>query len=406
MRASRWPVACAAWWALVGPLPLSGIAVPAPRSGVHAQPDGAISPSFDTLRARAERARSEGRFDEALSAYQAALVLDPAWVEGHWYVGTISYETERYAECRDAFERVVRLQDENGAAWGFKGLCAFQRNDYAAALSDLARARELGLGESPDLVAVVRFHHAMLLTRAGQYERALQELAGFGQQGHSGEDLTSAFGLALLRIPRVPSEVVPEQRDMVLEAGRAALLSVGRDNERALGVLARLVERHPDAPNVHYAYGLLLSSEHPDEALAQFGEELRVSPDHAMARVYLAQELLKRAEHDAARPLAEAAVRLAPDNFMARRVLGQLRLEAGDAPEAIAELETAKALQPHSPSVRFHLARAYRRAQRLDDAVRERAEFTRLERELRAQRGGAHAVGGDPEATGGPGPRP
>ena len=47
--------------------------------------------------------------------------------------------------------------------------------------------------------------------------------------------------------------------------------------------------------------------------------------------------------------------------------------------------------------MRFHLARAYRRAGRTADAQRESTEFQRLERLQQIQRGGANAVGGDPE---------
>jgi len=50
------------------------------------------------------------------------------------------------------------------------------------------------------------------------------------------------------------------------------------------------------------------------------------------------------------------------------------------------------------PEMLRRFARAYQRAKRTADAERERAEFTRLERELRTQRGGANAVG-DPEAS-------
>ena len=368
------------------------------RSHLQQEAPAAPAPAFDAVRDRAERARDEGRLDEALAAYAEAVVLQPSWIEGHWYLGTMYYETGRFRECRDAFGRVVSLQLENGAAWAFKGLCEFQVNDYASALADLERGRELGLGDSPELVAVVRFHHAMLLTRAGQYERALQELDGFARQGNTTEALTQALGLALLRLPKVPMEIAQGERELVLGAGQAALMSVAGPNEQAVRALRRLAEKYPDAPNVHYAYGLYLSLEHPDEALEQFRQELRISPDHAMARVQIAQERLKRGERETALPFATEAARLAPDNFVARRLLGQLRLETGDVQGAIAELETAKGLQPDSPSVRFQLARAYQRAKRTADAERERAEFTRLERELRTQRGGANAVG-DPEAS-------
>src|SRR5687767_15125190 len=83
------------------------------------------SVSFDTIRQRADEARTGGRLEEAIELLGRAVRLRPAWVEGYWYLGTTYYEVERYAECREAFRRVVRLQSGNGAAWAFKGLCEF-----------------------------------------------------------------------------------------------------------------------------------------------------------------------------------------------------------------------------------------------------------------------------------------
>ncbi len=81
---------------------------------------------------------------------------------------------------------------------------------------------------------------------------------------------------------------------------------------------------------------------------------------------------------------------------MARRILGQLKLQAGDTSGAIAHLEAARALEPTSPSVRYHLARAYQRAGRGDEAKRERAEFSRLEGIQQRKRGGANTLGEEP----------
>ena len=59
------------------------------------------------------------------------------------------------------------------------------------------------------------------------------------------------------------------------------------------------------------------------------------------------------------------------------------------------QFEAARSLEPSSPSVRFHLARAYQRAGRTADAERERTEFRRLEKLQQIRRGGANAAGGD-----------
>ena len=166
--------------------------------------------------------------------------------------------------------------------------------------------------------------------------------------------------------------------------------------EEAREAFELLVTQYPDAPNMHFIYGnFLLAQERPDAALEQFRLEIARSPGHVPARLQVAQELVKRGDFEAARPYATEAVRLAPANFVARRVLGQIKLQAGDAVGAIADLEAAAKLEPSSPSVRFHLARAYQRAGRTADAERERKEFRRLEKVQQIQRGGANAAGGD-----------
>jgi tetratricopeptide (TPR) repeat protein len=105
------------------------------EAGTHVQQEGPspAASQFEALRDRAERARADGRLDDAMAAYGEAVILQPSWIEGHWYLGTMYYETGRFRECRDAFGRVVSVQLENGAAWAFKGLCEFQVKDYASA---------------------------------------------------------------------------------------------------------------------------------------------------------------------------------------------------------------------------------------------------------------------------------
>src|SRR5258706_10832707 len=106
-----------------------------------ATPDRATpSATFDSLRQHADEARTGGRFEEAIELYSRAVRLRPAWIEGHWYLGTTYYEIEKYPDCRDAFRTVVRLQHTNGAARAFKGLCEFRLNNYSVALSDLNKA--------------------------------------------------------------------------------------------------------------------------------------------------------------------------------------------------------------------------------------------------------------------------
>jgi predicted Zn-dependent protease len=230
-------------------------------------------------------------------------------------------------------------------------------------------------------------------------------LAGLIRGGNRGPTIVDALGLALLRLTMLPADMPPATREMVQLAGQGALFANGGMKDAAEQAYTQLMARYADAPNVHYVYGSYLARDRPDQALDQFRLELKRSPDHVLARVRIAEELIKRGEIEQAAPMAREAVRIAPGNFVARKVLGQVKLQSGDVPGAIIELEAAVKLEPDSPSVHFTLARAYQRAGRSSDAARERTEFTRLERLQQIQRGGPNAVGDQPETQDNPLPQ-
>jgi tetratricopeptide (TPR) repeat protein len=348
-------------------------------------PGSIASPGFDAVRANADAARTAGHLDEAVDLYRRGVRLRPSWAEGQWYLGTISYELGRYPTCRDAFGELVRLQPGNGAAWAFKGLCEFGLKAYRTALANLNTAHAVHIGD-PKLIPVARYHRAILLARAGEFERASQVWAGFARAGNISPEVIQGMGIAVLRIARLPEELSPEQRDLATRAGRATVLaqSDGLEAEREY---EDLVRAYPATPNVHYVYALFLLRDRPERALEQLREELRISPRHAPAMIQIAQELLKRGDRETATHWAKQAVLLAPRNFVARRVLGQAKLDGDDVRGAIAELELAVKLEPDSPSAHYTLARAYQRAGRAADAERERATFTRLERLQQELRG-------------------
>jgi tetratricopeptide (TPR) repeat protein len=324
--------------------------------------------------------------------YSEAVRLHPRWTEGHWYLGTISYELGNFRVCRTELQHVVQVQTNNGAAWAFKGLCEFQLKAYTPALDDLTRANELGVGDDVDFLAVVGYHRALLLARAAQFERAFDVAAGFVRGGNTSADILDVLGVAMLRLAMLPADVPPDKREMVRLAGQAGAFSMALMREPAEQAFTKLVATYGEIPNVHFVYGRYLSRDRPEEAMEQFKLELQRSPNHVLARAQIAQELITRGDFEGAMRYAADAARLAPGNFLARKVLGQVKLQTGDAAGAIVELEAARRLEPSSPSVRYHLSRAYQRAGRAEDAKRERAEFTRLEAIQQKQRGAASGV--------------
>src|SRR6188474_3985196 len=79
-----------------------------PMTGAAAE-----SADLDAFKKRADSARGANRLDEAVAVYREAVRLHPKWTEGHWYLGTISYELGSYATCQAELQQVVRVQTKN-----------------------------------------------------------------------------------------------------------------------------------------------------------------------------------------------------------------------------------------------------------------------------------------------------
>lgn len=354
----------------------------------------APSPAFDRLVAQATAARKAEKWEEAIALYAKAVKLRPKYIEGYWYQGTAYYTLGKFAECRDRFTEVVRLAPKNGAAFAFLGLCDYGLKDYAASLPHLLQSRTLGVGDTGDLGSVARYHAAAIMMKIGEFEQALQTLGEFANDGDDSPRVIEAMGMATLRMPIFPEELPAENRDMVIMAGRASYQMATRNTASAGRSFEALVLRYPETPNVHYANGVYLLGEQPDKAIEEFKKELELQPGHPQSLMQIAFEYLNRGDAPAALPWAKRAVEAAPKDFAAHKALGQALLETGEVAGAIAELENGVKLAPESPSLRFQLARAYQKAGRLEDANRERDEFTRLDRLARTTRSGAQSVGG------------
>jgi tetratricopeptide (TPR) repeat protein len=288
----------------------------------------------------------------------------------------------------------VRLAPKNGGGYAFLGLCEFGLKDYDRSLQHLLQSRILGVGDTPELGSVARYHAAIMMSRIEQYEQALETLGEFALEGNDNPRVIEAMGIATLRMPMLPNETPPDRREMILMAGRASYMMATRNTAGAAKAFEALVFRYQDTPNVHYAYGVFLLLEQPDKAIEEFKRELEIQPGHGWSLMQIAFEYLKRSDGESALPWAKQAVEAEPDAFPARKALGQALLETGDFEGAIRELEAGIKMAPESPGLYFTIARAYQRAGRLEDAERAREEFIRLDRLARTQKSGPQSVGG------------
>jgi len=364
------------------------------RTASPAAPTAPQKAAFDKFSKQADEAREAGRLEDAIRLYNQALELNPKWMEGWWYLGSIFYDRDRYSEAAEALKILLSLGRENGPAWTLLGLCEFQLRNYKEALADLLYGKQLGVGDNKAFINVARYHGSLLLTRSGQFEMGFEELRPFAREGNESLSVIEAFGLNILRMPMLPAEMPPDKRELVLLAGRAAWHQAARHPQEADKAFKELLARYPDAPNANYAYGVFQLIDTPDAALESFRRELQVKPDNVPAMLQIAFEYIKRNDYEQALPFAQKAVDAAPDFFVTHNALGRVLLEVGKVQEAIKELELGVKQAPDSPEMRFALARAYAKAGRREDARRERELFLQLDKQIREQRGETPSIGG------------
>lgn len=339
-------------------------------------------PAIAKLVARAAAARDANQIDDALRLYRQALQMAPKWEEGWWQTGVLHYDRDQYPQCRDAFRRFTALNTKISSAFAFLGLCEFQTKEFGPSLAHLEKAVALGLPREEQMTDVALYHLALLHTKGGDFERALQFCTLLARKTDSPQNVVAVAGIAALRRPIFPHELPEADRDLAIRLGSALLAGGGRPAEESRRVFEELVKQYPDVPNVHYSYATVLLANDPDKGVAELKRELEINPGHLPALISLSFEYLKRDEAREAQLYAERAAKLAPGNFAARTCLGRVLLEREepDVGGAIRELEAAAKLEPSSPQVYFSLASAYARAGRKMDADKARAEFARLKK--------------------------
>jgi tetratricopeptide (TPR) repeat protein len=340
--------------------------------GVAAQ----TAASFEDLSARAKAARDANQIPQAIDLYQQAVGLNPKWEEGWWYLGSMLYDSDQYAAGRDALRHVVELDPKATPAWALLGLCEFETRDYQASLEHIERGLT---GETaPQMEGVLRFHHAELLTRSGDFDKAVKAYVWFAQRRVQNPELILAVGLAALRTALLPKELPPDQHDLHETAGRAAYASMSGDVASAQATLDDLLARFPRAHYVHYLEGCFLLAAKPDAAITELRRELEVTPGSGAANAMLAWLLLERGDRDEARPYAEAAAANDPALPLAQYVCGRWLLEEGKLDSSIEHLQLAEQRDPSNVETHMSLATAYSRAARPADARRERLQTLQL----------------------------
>ncbi|HEX8118846.1 MAG TPA: tetratricopeptide repeat protein, partial [Pyrinomonadaceae bacterium] len=257
---------------------------------------------FAALASRAGAAREAGRVEEALDLYRKALAVRPDWDEGWWYLGTLLYDRDSYADAARAFREAARLQPKAGMIWAMLGLCEFKIEAYEDSHKHLRQGRQLGIpADNHELARVIRYHEGQLLLLEGDFETAQQVFDGLAYEGVRTDELVTALGFSVLRIQSLPGRVEPGAAAVVRAAGEAELLAATKKFDDAQRAYAELAAKYPKTHNVQYAYGnyLLQNRDAEAQAVEAFRREIENTPEHRLARLMIANVKLKNREPEA-----------------------------------------------------------------------------------------------------------
>ncbi|MGA8432030.1 MAG: tetratricopeptide repeat protein [Candidatus Sulfotelmatobacter sp.] len=335
---------------------------------------------FDDVVLRAAAARDQNDVPQAIELYRQAVELKPEWPDGWWFLGSLQYSIDAYASARDALTHYLQLTPDAGPAAALRGLCEFETGEYAQSLKDLQRGLSLGAGNQSRNEKILRYHEALLLTRTGNFEGALQKYALFARDKVPNPELLVAVGLAGLRTPLMPKELKVDQQELYAAVGKAALRFMAGDRDVAQQEFQQLFQRYPAQANLHYLYGYLLFPTDPDQGTVEFKRELDVAPANAAAQLMVAWDALIRNEPSEALVYAQKAMAEEPTTPIAQLVLGRALLDTGDAKGGTELLEKELQHDPDNLETHIALAKAYSKTGRKEDARRERMRCLELEK--------------------------
>ncbi len=157
--------------------------------------------------------------------------------------------------------------------------------------------------------------------------------------------------------------------------------------DKAAATYKKILEQYPNLPGIHYRLGRIILSQPATEttvedARREFEAELKIDPSSAAAEFMLG-DLARQHQHweDAVTHFSRAAERDAGFSE-AYLGLGISLNAAGRYQDAIAPLETYTKSQPEDAAGHYHLAYAYSRVGRKEDAARELAIQRQLDQKI------------------------
>ena len=330
----------------------------------------------------AEASLRDGEFQVAESQYRSALL------EGWLIQGDLQATEGQLEDARESYRRASASAVETRRGLQALALVHLQTGEAAEAVNLLTKV----VASSPKDPQARRLL-ARAMTAAGRPEEAVQAL----EEAHAilPDDLEIAFALGsgYLRLKKVEqAEPLFAQIAKARPIPQTHVL-IGRtyrdfkEYDHARRELQAALAMDPGARRAHYYLGTLgLMWEGParlEEAIAEFRQELKVSPADPLVSLRLGIALMESRRPAEALPALDVAARAASPDSEAFHYLGRAQVAMGMTAEGAASLKRALELVKGPPfdevqrgSIHYNLALALRKLGANEEAA---AQFAQAE---------------------------
>jgi tetratricopeptide (TPR) repeat protein len=172
-----------------------------------------------------------------------------------------------------------------------------------------------------------------------------------------------------------------------------ALVGKGQFDE-AIRQYQETLRLSPDWADAHYDLGIAFYNKgQVDAAIGQYQAALRLKPNYALAYNNLGNALADKGQIDEAIRQYQEAIHLKPDYALARFNLGSVLYNKGRVDEAISQFQEAIRLRPGYAEARDNLGVAFARKGQIDAAISQFQEAMRLNpNDVEARDNLAHAL--------------
>jgi len=258
--------------------------------------------------AEATRRHQAGLFDEAASAYQHILGIDPKHAECVHLLGLAFYQSGRHETGIEKLRQAIAMDPGAARFHANLGTILTEQSQLDEAISVLQRALSLRPNDA-------NAHYNL----------------GVAASAHGSIDLAEHCFRETLRFRHDHAAAANNLANLLRENGRL---------EEAIAAFQTVVILKPDTPAAHYNLGTALNDAgHMDEAAASFHRTLDLAPDHLDAMGNLGCLLGQRRQLGAAIDMLRRAARIAPEHLHVRTNLAMMLLANGEMAEGWKEYE-------------------------------------------------------------------